>query len=116
MLIQAYSQYDRTQAPPPWPRESEQTGLRVALKREKGSMKNGVARYFTGTSFQIGPVWIGITGTQDYRGEVTRQTIVIDLPRGIADLDVDRARKLGEAALALADELEALSGGKSLPA
>jgi len=28
---------------------------------------------------------------------------------------VDRARKLGEAALALADELQALSGGKPLP-
>jgi hypothetical protein len=77
-------------------------------------MKNGLARYFSGTSFQIGPVWIGITGTKDYSGEVTRQRIVIDLPRGITDLDVDRARKLGNAALALADELEALSGGRPL--
>jgi len=90
-------------------------GSRVVLKRKEGSIKNGVARSFTGTSFQIGPIWIGITGTQEYSGEVTGQTIVIDLPLGIGDLDVDRARKLGEAALALADELQALSGGKPPP-
>ena len=81
-------------------------------KRKEGSINNGVARYFTGPSFQIGPVWIGITGTQDYSGEVTSETIVIDVPRVIADLDVDRARKLGNAALALADELQALRGRK----
>jgi len=87
----------------------------VALKGKGGSINNRVARYITGTSFQIGPVWIGITGTQDYSGKVTSQTIVIDVPGGIADLEVDRARKLGEAALALADELQALSGRKPLP-
>jgi hypothetical protein len=85
------------------------------IARKEGSINNGVARYFTGTSFQIGPIWIGITGAQDYNGEATDRTIVIDLSLGIAELDVDRARKLGEAALALADELQALSGRKPPP-
>jgi len=109
-------QYDRAKAladghagvhrrPPAWPPKG----------KKEGCINNGVARSFTGTSFQIGPIWIGITRTQDNSGEVTCPTIVIDLPGGIADLDVDRARKLGEAALALADELQALSGGKPLP-
>ena len=87
----------------------------MALKRKEGSINNGVARHFTGTSFQIGPVWIGITGTQDYSGKVTSETIVIDVPGGIADLDVDQARKLSNVALALADELQALWAGKPLP-
>jgi hypothetical protein len=63
----------------------------VVLKRKEGSINNGLARYFGGTSFQIGPIWIGITGMQDSSGELTRHSIVIDLPRGTADLDVDRA-------------------------
>ena len=46
----------------------------------------------------IGPVWIGIHG----------QRLIID-PNGLQDLTVDQARRLGEAMLAFADELQALS-------
>jgi hypothetical protein len=46
----------------------------------------------------IGPVWIGTHA----------QRIIIDA-NGFQDLTVDQARRLGEAALALADELQALS-------
>ncbi|HUH68521.1 MAG TPA: hypothetical protein VLZ05_06335 [Mycobacterium sp.] len=48
----------------------------------------------------IGPVWIGI---HDALGE---QRIIIDI-NGVRELTVDQARRLGEAALALADELQA---------
>jgi len=46
----------------------------------------------------IGPVWIGIHDV------LHEQRIIIDV-NGPQDLDVDQARRLGEAALALADEL-----------
>jgi hypothetical protein len=53
----------------------------------------------------IGPVWIGIHGVpreREYR-------IFIDA-NGVQHLTVDQARRLGEEALALADELQALLG------
>jgi hypothetical protein len=53
----------------------------------------------------IGPVWIGIHGVpreREYR-------IFIDA-NGVQYLTVDQARRLGEEALALADELQARSG------
>jgi hypothetical protein len=58
------------------------------------------------TAFQnIGPVWIGIHGVPRER----EHRIIIDV-NGAPHLTVDQARKLSEAALALADELQALSG------
>ena len=56
----------------------------------------------------IGPVWIGINGVpreREYR-------IVIDA-NGVQQLTVDQARRLGEEALALADELQTRSGPAS---
>jgi hypothetical protein len=52
----------------------------------------------------IGPVWIGIHGVPRER----EHRIIIDA-NGVQHLTVDQARRLGEAALALADELQALS-------
>ena len=52
----------------------------------------------------IGPVWIGIHGVPRER----EHRIIIDA-NGIQHLTVDQARRLGETALALADELQALS-------
>ena len=49
----------------------------------------------------IGPVWIGIHG----------QRIIMD-PNGVQELTEDQARRLGEAVLVLADELQALSDEK----
>jgi hypothetical protein len=46
----------------------------------------------------IGPVWIGIDGV------LREQRIIIDA-NGVQHLTVDQARRLGAAALALADEL-----------
>jgi hypothetical protein len=67
----------------------------AALKRKEGHM----------TAFRelqrgryIGPVWIGI------RGVLREQRIIIDV-NGVQHLTVDQARRLGAAALALADEL-----------
>ena len=56
----------------------------------------------------IGPVWIGIHGVpreREYR-------IFIDTS-GVQHLTVDQARRLGEEALALADELQAQLGPAS---
>jgi hypothetical protein len=50
----------------------------------------------------IGPVWIGIQGVPRER----EHRITIDV-NGVQHLTVDQARKLGEAAFALADELQA---------
>jgi hypothetical protein len=50
----------------------------------------------------IGPVWIGIQGVPRER----EHRIIIDV-NGAQHLTVDQARRLGEAALALADELQA---------
>jgi hypothetical protein len=50
----------------------------------------------------IGPVWIGIQGVPRER----EHRIIIDA-NGVQQLTVDQARRLGEAALALADELQA---------
>ena len=50
----------------------------------------------------IGPVWIGIQGVPRER----EHRISIDV-NGVQHLTVDQARKLGETALALADELQA---------
>ena len=53
----------------------------------------------------IGPVWIGINGVPPER----EYRIVIDA-NGVQQLTVDQARRLGEEALALADELQAQLG------
>jgi len=50
----------------------------------------------------IGPVWIGIQGVPREH----EHRIIIDV-NGVQHLTVDQARRLGEAALALADELQA---------
>ncbi|HUE31617.1 MAG TPA: hypothetical protein VMQ38_01595 [Mycobacterium sp.] len=50
----------------------------------------------------IGPVWIGIQGVPRER----EHRIAIDV-NGVQHLTVDQAQRLGEAALALADELQA---------
>jgi hypothetical protein len=50
----------------------------------------------------IGPVWIGISGVPRER----EHRIIIDV-NGVQHLTVDQARKLGDEALALADELQA---------
>jgi hypothetical protein len=50
----------------------------------------------------IGPVWIGIHGVPRER----EHRIIIDV-NGVQHLTVDQARRLGEEALALADELQA---------
>ena len=58
----------------------------------------------------IGPVWIGIHGApreREYR-------IFIDA-NGVQHLTVDQARRLGEEALALADELQGQSGSDGAP-
>jgi hypothetical protein len=53
----------------------------------------------------IGPVWIGIQGVPRER----EHRIFIDA-NGVQHLTADQARRLGEEALALADELQALLG------
>jgi hypothetical protein len=50
----------------------------------------------------IGPFWIGIHGVPRER----EHRIIIDV-NGVQNPTVDQARKLGEEALALADQLEA---------
>ena len=50
----------------------------------------------------IGPVWIGIQGVPRER----EHRISIDV-NGVQHLTIDQARRLGETALALADELQA---------
>ena len=58
----------------------------------------------------IGPVWIGIHGApreREYR-------IFIDA-NGVQHLTVDQARRLGEEALALADELQGRLGRDGEP-
>jgi hypothetical protein len=56
----------------------------------------------------IGPVWIGIHGVPRER----EHRIIIDA-NGAQQLTVDQARRLGEEALALADELQTRSGPAS---
>lgn len=56
----------------------------------------------------IGPVWIGIHGLPRER----EQRIFIDTT-GVQHLTVDQARRLGEEALAMANELQALLGPAS---
>jgi hypothetical protein len=56
----------------------------------------------------IGPVWIGIHGAPRER----EHRIFIDA-NGVQHLTVDQARRLGEEALALADELQAQLGPAS---
>jgi len=56
----------------------------------------------------IGPVWIGIHGFPRER----EHRIFIDTT-GVQHLTVDQARRLGEEALALADELQARLGPAS---
>jgi hypothetical protein len=58
----------------------------------------------------IGPVWIGIQGVPRER----EHRIVIDA-NGAQHLTVDQARRLGEEAIALADELQALLGPARAP-
>ena len=53
----------------------------------------------------IGPVWIGIHGAPREH----EHRIFIDA-NGVQHLTVDQARRLGEEALALADELQAQLG------
>jgi hypothetical protein len=55
----------------------------------------------------IGPVWIGIHGVPRER----EHRIFIDA-NGVQHLTVDQARRLGEEALALADELQAQLGDR----
>jgi hypothetical protein len=57
----------------------------------------------------IGPVWIGICCAASWhRGVLCEREhrIIIDV-NGVQHLTVDQARRLGEEALALADELQA---------
>ena len=58
----------------------------------------------------IGPVWIGIHGVPRER----EHRIIIDV-NGVQHLTIDQARRLGETALALADELQARTriGGRT---
>jgi hypothetical protein len=56
----------------------------------------------------IGPVWIGIHGVPRLR----EHRIIIDA-NGAQQLTADQARRLGEEALALADELQTRSGPAS---
>ncbi len=63
----------------------------------------------------IGPVWIGICCDASWRHSVSLERehrIIIDV-NGAQDLTVDQARKLGEEALALADQLQARLGPAS---
>jgi hypothetical protein len=53
----------------------------------------------------IGPVWIGIHGVPRER----EQRIIIDV-NGVQHLTADQARRLGEEALALADQLQTQLG------
>jgi hypothetical protein len=52
----------------------------------------------------IGPVWIGIHGGAPHERE---HRIIIDVNGVLQHLTADQARRLGEEALALADELQA---------
>ena len=56
----------------------------------------------------IGPVWIGIHGIPSLR----EHRIIIEA-NGALQLTADQARRLGEEALALADELQTRSGPAS---
>ena len=56
----------------------------------------------------IGPVWIGISGIPSLR----EHRIIIEA-NGALQLTADQARRLGEEALALADELQTRSGPAS---
>jgi hypothetical protein len=63
----------------------------------------------------IGPVWIGICCDARWRRGVSLERehrIIIDV-NGIQHLTVDQARRLGEEALALADQLQARLGPAS---
>jgi hypothetical protein len=63
----------------------------------------------------IGPVWIGICCDASWRHGALferEHRIIIDL-NGVQHLTVDQARRLGEEALALADQLQARLGPAS---
>ncbi len=63
----------------------------------------------------IGPVWIGICCDASWRHGVSLERehrIIIDV-NGVQNLTVDQARRLGEEALALADQLQARLGPAS---
>ena len=63
----------------------------------------------------IGPVWIGICCDASWRHGVSLERehrLIIDV-NGVQHLTVDEARRLGEEALALADQLQARLGPAS---
>jgi hypothetical protein len=64
----------------------------------------------------IGPIWIGICCDASWHHGVSlddrEHEIIIDV-NGVQHLTVDQARRLGEEALALADQLQARLGPAS---